>query len=306
MDTLTPPIDAGLVARLLAEQFPQWGGLPVRPVDEDGWDNRSFRVGEHLVARLPSAAGYELQVGKEARWLPILRPVLTQPVPEVLAVGRPGCGYPFAWSVRRWITGVPASSAGVSDPEELADALAAFLAELRAVDPHGPGPGDHCAWRGAPLNRFDDDVRGAVRSLADAAGRTACRTSGGVPLLPAFDPAAALRVWEEALDAADDQPGVWFHGDLAPGNLLLRDGRLSAVIDFGCSGVGDPACDLAIMWTSFGPSERRRFRERLDVTQEEWSRGRGWALWKALITVADPRQGSQARRTLRSLDVVRA
>lgn len=284
-----PTIDVGLVRRLIAEQFPRWASLEVRPVDLDGWDNRTFRLGDSLSVRLPSAEGYEPQVAKEVEWLPYLARRVSLPIPEVVGVGAPGAGYPFAWTIRRWIDGVPAVADAAHDRMGLATDLAGFLARLQRIDPIGPRPGAHSAGRGAPLDQWDAELRETVRSLA---GR--------------IDPDAAAREWDRALAArADPAPEVWFHGDVAPGNLLLRDGRLAAVIDFGIAGVGDPACDLAIAWTRFDAPARAVFRDALAVDDDSWARGRGWALWKALIALDAPRHAAESRHALTALGVLR-
>lgn len=283
-------VDATQVRALLSEQFPEWAGLPVRPVAESGWDNRTFRIGDDMVARLPSAAEYALAVDKEQRWLPLLAPRLPVPVPVPLAKGRPGAGYPFEWSVYRWLDGEPASAARISDPVRFALDLAGFLAALRAIDTTGgPQPGKHNWFRGATLRTYDAQTERALAAL-----------DGDI------DTGAAREIWKTALDSPWDGTDRWFHGDFAPGNLLLDGGGLAAVIDFGTCGVGDPSCDLAIVWTSLTADGRRAFRERLPVDDSEWERGRGWALWKALITRARTRdrvdeEAVNARRVLAAI-----
>ncbi|WP_226961468.1 MULTISPECIES: aminoglycoside phosphotransferase family protein [Streptomyces] len=291
------PADEGLVRRLLAAQFPEWAALPVRRVADEGWDNRTFRLGEELVVRLPSAAPYALAVAKEHRWLPVLAPRLPQPVPVPLARGGPGEGYPHPWSVYRWLPGEPAIRSAPADPTRFAVDLAAFLAALRAVDPAGgPAPGRHNWFRGGPLTTYDGQVRGALRALAG-------RPAGG--RLPVGE---VERAWRAALDAAWDGRPVWFHGDVAPGNLLLADGALAGVIDFGTCGVGDPACDLAIAWTLFSGESRAAFRARLGpaATDDAWARGRGWALWKALVGHASALAGGDERGAAGTRGVIEA
>ena len=280
-------IDAALVRRLVAEQFPHWAGLPVRPVDVGGWDNRTFHLGERMTVRLPSGEGYALQVAKEQRWLPVLGPLLPLEVPAPLAVGRPGAGYPYPWSVYRWIEGQTARAERIDDLTRFATDLADFLRALRGVDATGgPPAGRHSAWRGAPLSTYDAETRAAIETHRDR--------------LP-VDTVAAI--WRNALDATWAGPPVWFHGDVASGNLLVRDGRLAAVIDFGCCGVGDPACDVVIAWTLLHGASRDAFRDALDVDPATWARGRGWALWKALITLddPDPAKAAEARHVLGQL-----
>ncbi|WP_432938511.1 aminoglycoside phosphotransferase family protein [Kribbella sp. CA-253562] len=263
-------IDAGLVKRLVKAQFPQWAELPVEPVKVDGWDNRTYRLGESMTVRLPSAAAYAPAVDKEDEWLPRLAPFLPVPVPELLGKGVPGEGYPFHWSIRRWIDGETSSVERISDLTEFAVAVAEFVLALQVCDATGgPLPGPHNFHRGGPPAYYDDQTRSALVALA---GR--------------IDVEAATEVWEAALASRFDGPPVWFHGDIASGNLLVRDGRLSAVIDFGTSGVGDPACDLVIAWTMFSGESRAAFRRTVDADAGTWARARGWALWKALIVMA--------------------
>ncbi len=287
-------VDVAQVRRLIAEQFPEWAGLPVRPVAESGWDNRTFRLGEGMVARLPSAAEYALAVDKEQRWLPVLAPRLPLPVPIPLAKGKPGAGYPFSWSVHRWLDGEPAGAGGISDPVRFALDLAGFLVALRNADAaDGPQPGKHNWFRGGTLRTFDPLAERALTAL-----------DGEIDVRSARD------LWKSALDVPWDGVDRWFHGDVAPGNLLLAGGRLAAVIDFGTCGVGDPSCDLAIAWTLLTADGREAFRERLSADSPEWERGRGWALWKTLVTCARTRgraddEAVNARRVLAGILALR-
>jgi aminoglycoside phosphotransferase (APT) family kinase protein len=280
-------IDAGLARRLVAAQFPQWADLPVRPVAAGGWDNRTFHLGDTMSVRLPTGPAYALAVEKEHRWLPVLAPHLPLPIPDPLAMGAPGEGYPYPWSVYRWIDGEPARADAIGDLTEFATATAGFLVALSDVPPRGgPEPGEHNWYRGGPLQHYDADTRKAIDAL-----------DGHLPA------DTALEIWTAALRATWDGRPVWFHGDVAPGNLLLRDGVLAAVIDFGTSGVGDPSCDLAIAWTVPHGAFRDAFRDRMAVDSATWARGRGWALWKALITYAgarqsDPPQAAEAKNVL--------
>ncbi|HTX49850.1 MAG TPA: aminoglycoside phosphotransferase family protein [Caulobacteraceae bacterium] len=264
-----PEIDASLVRRLIAAQFPQWAKLPIRAAEPQGWDNRTFRLGNALGVRLPSAARYVAQVEKEQRWLPRLAPQLPLPIPAPVAVGAAGEGYPWPWSIYRWIEGAPAAH-GVEDLPAFASDLGAFLAALQAIDTgDGPAAGPHSFWRGGPLATYDGEARAAIAELGE-------RIDGG----------AASEVWKAALAATWDGPPVWVHGDMAVANLLLRGGRLGAVIDFGCCAVGDPACDLVLAWTLFEGESRAAFQSALPLDPATWARGRGWALWKAAVSAA--------------------
>lgn len=278
-----PDINVPLVTRLIAAQFPQWAHLPIRPVEFDGWDNRTFRLGAELSVRLPSAEHYIQQVAKEQRWLPRLATHLPLPIPTPLAQGAPCDAYPWPWSVYGWIEGEHASRERIADLKRFATELAHFLLALQRIDPAGgPPPGPHNFYRGGPLTVYDGETRRAIAALAGE-----------------IDTAATSAIWESALAATWQGPPVWVHGDVAVGNLLVRAGRLSAVIDFGSSGVGDPACDLVIAWTFFCGESRAAFRAALPADAATWARARGWALWKALITAAGspgPVKAAEARR----------
>ncbi|HYH32854.1 MAG TPA: aminoglycoside phosphotransferase family protein [Pseudonocardia sp.] len=274
-------IDAALAARLVAAQFPEWADLPVVPVELPGWDNRTFRLGDAMTVRLPTAEGYVASVEKEHTWLPRLAPRLPLPIPVPLALGAPRDEYPWPWSVRRWINGYVSSCERIRDLVGFARDLAGFLVALQSTDPTGgPAAGAHCFHRGSPPQFYDGETRGAIAALG-----------------PRIDGAAATAVWEAAVAATHHGPPVWFHGDVASGNLLVDDhGELAAVIDFGTSGVGDPACDLVIAWTLFHGESRAEFRRLMPADEGMWARARGWALWKALITI-DNRQATVGDRT---------
>ena len=227
-------IDVALARSLVASQFPRWADLPVAPVALDGWDNRTFRLGDELSIRLPTGPWYARQVEKEQRWLPVLAPQLPLPIPQPVARGEPSDAFPYPWSVYRWLEGEVAAVAPVADPVAFAVDLARFLARLRRVDAtDGPEPGEHNFFRGGPPSHYEAETLAAIERLGDAIPR------------PAVE-----RVWAEAVSTVWDRDPVWFHGDVAVGNLLVRDGRLAAMLDFGTSGVGDPACDLVIAWTT--------------------------------------------------------
>ncbi|MFC0681478.1 aminoglycoside phosphotransferase family protein [Lysobacter korlensis] len=279
-------IDEALVRELLVEQFPQWRDLPIRPVEGGGNDHRNFRLGDALSVRLPSAPGYVPQVEKEQTWLPRLAPVLPLPIPTVHGTGRPSVRFPAPWSVYGWLPGETASTTDITDPVRLAAELAEFLVVLRSADTSGaPGPGLHSAFRGAPLDHLDDEM-GALLERVQGSER---------------DRAAGL--WRDALAARYTDAPVWFHGDVSFHNLLIRDGELAAVIDFGCAGVGDPACDTVVVWTFLSGAARNAYRSGLAVDDATWARGRGWALWKGLIMITNkpPGQAEFARHVLDEL-----
>jgi aminoglycoside phosphotransferase (APT) family kinase protein len=270
---ITPTV----AARLVATQFPQWADLPVVPVALDGWDNTTFRLGDELCVRLPSADAYVAQIEKEHRWLPVLARRLPLPIPEPVAKGRPDDWFPRPWSIYRWIEGDPASTVRIADLTAFAADLAGFLAALYAIDGRGgPPAGAHSFFRGGPLDTYDAQSRAAIGRLADD-----------------VDVEAATDVWEAALAGTWTRPPVWVHGDVAASDLLVTEGRLRAVIDFGCSAVGDPACDLVMAWTFFAGESAQVFRNGLRFDDATWARARGWALWKALITLAREKDGGE-------------
>jgi aminoglycoside phosphotransferase (APT) family kinase protein len=264
-------ITPALVERLVATQFPQWADLAIRPIEAGGWDNTTFHLGDAMTVRLPTAERYAPQVEKEHRWLPQLAPRLPLRIPVPLAMGLPADGYPWPWSVYAWIEGKDATIERIADRPQFATTLARFLSALHKIDPTGgPPAGRHNFFRGGPLSIYNAETQRAIAVL-----------KGKV------DTVTATAVWEAALDATWHGPPVWVHGDVAAGNLLVSEGRISAVIDFGCLAVGDPACDLAIAWTFLSGRSRAAFRAALQLDDATWARGRGWALWKGLITVAE-------------------
>ena len=267
----TPPmIDVKLVERLIASQFPQWNNLPIWPVALSGWDNRTFHLGKEMIIRLPSGAEYALQVEKEQYWLPKLHPLLPLPIPMPLAMGKPEDGYPFKWSIYNFLEGEPAVSAHIDNLCEFAVTLAKFLTALQQINSEGgPLPGPHSFYRGGSLATYDAETRKAISHLKGK-----------------IDTAAATALWERALATSSQNPPVWVHGDISPGNLLVKNGKLTAVIDFGQLTIGDPACDLTIAWTFFKQESRKVFRDNLALDDDTWSRALGWALWKALIVAA--------------------
>jgi aminoglycoside phosphotransferase (APT) family kinase protein len=262
--------DSSLVGRLLARQFPQWSDLPIEPVRSAGTDNALYRLGSDKVVRLPRIHGATGQVGKEQRWLPGFAPLLPLAIPVPLAKGTPGEGYPWHWSVYRWLEGETATIERLVDPREAAAELGHFVSALQRIDPAGgPPPGPHNSSRGVPLAARDADTRAAIASLDGM-----------------LDTDAVTAAWQaDLLSPTWHGAPVWIHGDLSSGNLLAVQGRLTSVIDFGCLGVGDPACDLIVVWNLFSAETRDVFRAALPVDDATWARGRGWALSVALIAL---------------------
>jgi aminoglycoside phosphotransferase (APT) family kinase protein len=284
------PIDVGLVRRLVAGQFPRWSGLTVRRFASGGTVNAVYRLGHDMAVRMPLTAAGAEDVAREREWLPRLAPLLPRPVPEVLGAGVPAEGYPWPWSVYRWLDGETPDGETLSEPLRLAEDLAAFVAAMRGITLPDAPP----AYRGGPL------------ALADAQTRAAIEELRRIPRED-VDCDAVAAVWQDALDAPEPQgPPVWLHGDLMPGNLLVSGGRLTAVIDFGCAGVGDPACDLFPAWNLLPPDARKVFREALGSDDATWARGRARTLSQAVIALPyyrdrNPAMAGTARRVIRAV-----
>lgn len=271
-------INVELVARLIREQFPEWSDLAISPVKFSGHDNRTFHLGDHMSVRLPSAASYVPQVEKERLWLPLLKQQLSLPISAPLAKGNPSDEYPWPWSVNTWLEGETLTRNNINDINQFARDLGKFLVEFQSIDAsQGPAAGEHNFYRGGSIAVYDEEARTAIENTKDT-----------------FDEHLLKELWELALDSSWDKEPVWVHGDIAPGNLLVKDGKLCAVIDFGILGVGDPSCDAAMAWTFFDNDSRRIFKEELSMDQDTWNRARGWALWKALITYDGNRDSNKA------------
>jgi aminoglycoside phosphotransferase (APT) family kinase protein len=270
-------VDSGLIEALLQEQHPDLSGRPLVDVGE-GWDNAVFRLGEDLAVRVPRRAASATLIEREQRWLPALSPRLPVPVPVPVRVGVPGCGYPWQWSVVPWLAGVTALGASIADAA-FATSLSEFLVALHepaAVDaPQNP-------WRGVPLASRAP----SVHEYVDRADRL-------------VDRAAVLSTWQHAVSATTwSRPLVWIHGDLHPGNLLVHQGRLSAVIDFGDLTAGDPATDLSVAWMlpgETGSTFRAAYCANRSADRDLWLRARGWALLLGLAYLAHSRGDDRMR-----------
>jgi aminoglycoside phosphotransferase (APT) family kinase protein len=258
-----PAIDDALARRLVDAQFPQWAGLPLRLLDPAGSDHVIYRLGDELSVRLPRHDGAIGQAAKEFEWLPRLAPHLPLAIPAPVAVGRPGFGYPWSWAVSRWLAGEVATVEALGDSTAVAVELAEFLRALQRFAPvEAQALAGHSELTPRSLAERDAATRADTAAVADV-----------------FDAPALTAVWAAALHApAWDGPPVWFHGDFHTGNLLIVDGRLHAVIDFGGLGVGDPAGDMMIAFTLMSAAGRAAFRAALGVDDATWARGRGRAL----------------------------
>jgi aminoglycoside phosphotransferase (APT) family kinase protein len=257
--------DEALVRRLLAEQFPAWAELPVEALPVGGTDNAIYRLGDRLSVRLPRRPGSDGAFDDEFRWLPRLARSLPFSVPTPVARGAATDEYPSDWAVYDWLDGEDATTVAL-DPSRAAVDLFELITALRAVDPRGGPPP---AGRGGPLRPRDRAVRDGIAALGDT-----------------IDTVAVTAAWEQALAAPEwDRPGVWVHGDLDARNLLVSEGRITGVLDWGSMCVGDPACDVKVAWAVLDAKTRPIFRERLQVDDATWARGRGWALSQAIIAL---------------------
>ena len=273
------PVSIDLVRRLVRSQFPEYATLSITPLGATGSTNRLFRLGENLLLRMPRQPASGAGINKERHWLPRLRNSLPVEIPEIIQLGQPEGGYPEHWSITRWLEGELPSVWQPGDPEDsagvaLATELAEFIQALQAIDiPQSARADASLRWyRGRPLIEYDKAFR---RSLE------ICRGLDGLDL----DLDAAGAEWSNALTlpgARDSSEERWYHSDLVTENLLLRDGRLAAVLDFGGLAIGDPTIDLHGAWELFDPQARQVFRERLNIDEHQWRRGRAWALAIAL------------------------
>lgn len=255
-------VDTALVECLLASQLPALINGRLAVVEPWGTDNAIWRLGENLVVRLPRIGWAVGQVRRDAEWLPRLAPHLPVAVPEPVAVGAPGCGYPFDWAVHRWIPGEGAAPEGIGDPRRFAEALAEVARALWSIPTAGAPAARN---RARPLGDYDDETRAAIHSASHL-----------------IDAGAATAVWEESLAAPPHRgPSVWVHGDLE-GNCLVNEGELCGLVDWGSACAGDPAVDVQVAWSPLFTAETRRiFFDALDVDDATIARSRGAAVHQA-------------------------
>ena len=286
-----PPADVditpSLVRLLLKEQHPELADLPL--VDSgNGWDNKVYRLGDGLAVRLPRRSAAASLVEHEQRWLPELAPRLPIAIPIPIRTGRPGCGYPWAWSITPWFEGTSAVSSPLRDPHTAAVELSAFVSALHLPAPHDA---PRNPFRGVPLANRTPSIDERVKQL------------DGI-----VDSVAVMRIWDAALHACKwSGPPVWIHGDLHPANLLVVDAHITAVLDFGDLTAGDPATDLSVAWLLLPSPARATFREATRemgeaIDDDTWTRARGWALLFGLIFLSSSRDDevmrAMGRRTL--------
>ena len=256
-----------LARKLTEDQFPEYSHLPITDVEKQGHDNRTYRLGEQMLIRMPTAADYALKVPKEQELLPQLAKSLSVSIPAPIKMGKPSSDYPYPFSIYKWLPGKSINLLTLTEQEkeQLAFDLAKFLKELQAItDIEGPEPGQHNWWRGDHVSVYDKGAREQIAELAEI-----------------IDAGQALALWDKACATRWNKQPIWIHGDFAIGNILMDGGKLSAVIDFGGVAVGDPACDLVIAWTYLSGKAREIFISEMAMDSDTWLRARAWALWKA-------------------------
>jgi aminoglycoside phosphotransferase (APT) family kinase protein len=285
-------ITIDLACKIVAEQFPEYASLPIVDVEKQGHDNRTYRLGEHMLIRMPTAADYALKVPNEQELLPQLAKRVSISIPAPIKMGKPSADYPYPFSIYKWLSGKSINLLTLTDQEkeQLAFDLAKFLKELQAIiDIEGPDPGQHNRWRGDHVSVYDKGAREQIAELAEI-----------------IDVGQALALWDKASATRWNKQPIWIHGDFAIGNILMDGGKLSAVIDFGGAAVGDPACDLVIAWTYLSGKAREIFISKMDINPDTWLRARAWALWKAtfeLCQITDKRS-HEAEAQKRIIDEV--
>lgn len=263
-------VSLSLAKALVTSQFPKWSKLDIWPIPSSGTDNTIFRLGENMCLRFPKFMRTEINLKKEYIWLPRLTPLPLQ-IPKPLAMGIPEMDYPCNWCILSWIDGNTAATNHFFDDHRAAKVIGEFINALQLVDTDGgPKSGPHNNHRGVPLIERNQLTREAILKLNAE-----------------FEESNLLGLWEETLEVPPwNKAPVWLHGDIHSDNMLTNSGHLNAVIDFGLSGVGDPACDLMVGWTQFNPKTRNSFRKSIRVDDTTWDRGKGWALSWAVIALA--------------------
>ena len=287
---MTIEISTELVSNLIKSQFIQYRHLSIKPVQCMGHDNRTFHLGDEMLVRMPSAEAYSTRVRIEQEWLPKLAKNISLSIPKPLHMGVPSKIYPWNWSIYKWIEGksINAIDKNILDLNVIAKQLATFVNELHKIDiTNAPMAGmPDCSDRGCHVSIYNHEARVYIDKLKDV-----------------IDSKRALQVWEVASNSKWEKAPVWIHGDLAVGNILIKDNQINAVIDFGGMSIGDPACDLVMYWNFFDSKGRDVFKSELKLDESTWNRARGWALWKACFEVVDSRD-LKSRRALSWLEVI--
>lgn len=266
-------ITPDLARKLIDKQFPEFADLPIVSVEQQGHDNRTYRLGKDMLIRMPTAESYALKVPKEQALLPKLAPHLTFSIPVPIKMGTPSKDYPYPFSIYKWLEGKSLNLLVLDNDclEKFAFDIAKFLKELQGVDNvDGPAPGQHNWWRGDHVSVYDEGARDQIAKLSSIINSN-----------------KAIQLWEKACKTRWNKNSVWIHGDLSIGNILIKNGSLSAIIDFGGMSLGDPACDLVIAWTFLKDKERHIFIREMALDKETWLRAKAWALWKATFELCE-------------------
>jgi aminoglycoside phosphotransferase (APT) family kinase protein/GNAT superfamily N-acetyltransferase len=264
-------ITLAMIKELISDQFAHWSDLSINPVKHIGHDRRTFHLGNEMLIRLPSTQRYAAKVEKEQKWLPFLANYLSTEIPKPISMGRPSDVYPWNWSVYKWIEGESANHLSCDNKvlNSIGLSLAKFINELHKIDTtNAPEPGAHNFYRGGHPSVYSEETYRAINNLSEV-----------------INTQAATELWERAISTRWNDKPVWVHGDFASGNVIIKDKQLAAVIDFSGICVGDPACDLVIAWTFLKGESRELFKKSVGLDKDTWDRARGWALWKALITL---------------------
>jgi len=279
-------IDNITVQNLIFSQFPNWKTETIKQISFSGTDNIVFKLGKDKCIRLPRTLQAAVQLKKEQEWLPKLRPNLCLKIPKLLAVGNATDTYPYTWSIHDWIEGQDAYEKEPENLDEIAKKLASFLNSLQNICTKSAPT----AKRGLSLKTQNDAVMKAISNLTEL-----------------HDPKTLESLWKNFLQTPEwNKSAVWVHADLLPSNLIIKDNKLHAVIDFGLSGVGDPACDLIPAWGLFDKPSRNTFKKNLNVCKDTWNRGKGWAFSIALIIIpyyhrSNPKLASIAKHIIQQI-----
>jgi aminoglycoside phosphotransferase (APT) family kinase protein len=279
-------INTNLVEKLIQTQFPKYAHLPICPVEKSGHDNRTFHLGDNMTVRLPSGKDYASQVEKECFWLPKIAKSLSIPISSPVEIGEATCDFPYNWSINKWIDGDTVTHDNIDNLNTFAKDLSTFLKNLQLITTlGGPIAGEHNFYRGGDLAVYHEETQSALQNLKSV-----------------FPVDILKELWNIAISSKWQEVPVWVHGDVAIGNLLVKDGKLCGVIDFGILGVGDPACDYVMAWTFFDKESRKVFFNTLGCDKNTKDRAMGWALWKALIVYDNNNTTSEisqwAKRTI--------
>ena len=282
-------IDNKLVESLVQKQLPQYSNLPITSVKQQGHDNRTFHLGNDMLIRMPSGQDYASKVEIEQKYLPKLAPHISLKIPRPIHMGKSSKDYPFNWSIYEWIEGDSLNqiSKNKLNLAEVAKDLASFIKELHKIDTKdAPMAGKHNFYRGVGIDVYFDDAISYIKKLEDI-----------------IDSKKAVSVMEEAINSKWEREPVWIHGDLATPNILIKDNKVNAIIDFGGMAIGDPACDLVLYWNFFEGKSQSIFKSELNLDKDTWDRAKGWALWKACFELVQM-EGEKSEGAVMWLDVI--